>query len=74
MEPCDCLDHCGTDPWLRDGRATPCANLVAWRARPHIVGVGRDAADANVLVVVYDKPPTDADLRHLRTCDRWRQP
>jgi len=24
-EPCDCLIWCGDDPWLQDGRATPCA-------------------------------------------------
>lgn len=23
--PCDCLNWCGDDRWLRDGRATPCA-------------------------------------------------
>lgn len=26
--PCDCINWCGDDPWLRDGRATPCAALL----------------------------------------------
>lgn len=26
---CDCLIHCGDDPWLTDGRAQPCAAKVA---------------------------------------------
>lgn len=25
---CDCTARCGDDPWLRDGRATPCPNLA----------------------------------------------
>jgi hypothetical protein len=24
MVDCDCLNHCGDDPWLKDGRAKPC--------------------------------------------------
>jgi hypothetical protein len=24
-EPCDCLNYCGDDPWLADGRSYPCA-------------------------------------------------
>lgn len=26
-EKCDCLIHCGDDPWLRNGRAQPCEHL-----------------------------------------------
>ncbi len=26
---CDCLNHCGDDPWLKDGRAEPCEKLLA---------------------------------------------
>jgi hypothetical protein len=36
MNNCDCSARCGDDPWLKDGRATPCAyfrELVAERAR-----------------------------------------
>lgn len=28
---CDCLNDCGDDPGLRDGRATPCDHLMARR-------------------------------------------
>lgn len=28
MERCDCLIYCGDDPWLKDGRATPCPAKV----------------------------------------------
>lgn len=24
---CDCLNHCGDDPWLKDGRSKPCEKL-----------------------------------------------
>ncbi len=29
---CDCLNSCGDDPWVHDGRAKPCKTLVAERA------------------------------------------
>jgi hypothetical protein len=35
-EPCDCLIYCGDDPWLADGRSTPCAvraSELAFNAR-----------------------------------------
>jgi hypothetical protein len=25
---CDCLNTCGDDPWLRDGRSEPCAHYL----------------------------------------------
>jgi hypothetical protein len=28
---CDCLNICGDDPWVRDGRATPCPRFAAVR-------------------------------------------
>ena len=30
---CDCLNECGDDPWLRDGRAEPCDRLKERRAQ-----------------------------------------
>lgn len=27
-DKCDCLVHCGDDPWLEDGRTQPCARKV----------------------------------------------
>lgn len=29
---CDCLNDCGDDPWLRDGRSQPCERLKKERA------------------------------------------
>lgn len=29
MKKCDCLNFCGDDPWLQDGRAAPCDKLKA---------------------------------------------
>lgn len=29
---CDCLNFCGDDPWLKDGRAKPCEALLKVRA------------------------------------------
>ena len=25
---CDCLNTCGDDPWLKDGRVHPCKNFI----------------------------------------------
>lgn len=30
---CDCLNSCGDDPWLLDGRAKPCSKLIQRRAQ-----------------------------------------
>ena len=31
-DDCDCLNACGDDPWLKEGKSLPCARLVAARA------------------------------------------
>lgn len=28
MEKCDCLNHCGDDPWLKNRRAMPCKQAI----------------------------------------------
>jgi hypothetical protein len=28
-DTCDCLNYCGDDPWLRDGRSMPCLSYAA---------------------------------------------
>lgn len=30
---CDCLNRCGDDPWIKDGRSEPCENLLAARLK-----------------------------------------
>lgn len=32
MVGCDCMNFCGDDPWLKDGRAMPCERLQNERA------------------------------------------
>lgn len=71
---CDCLNRCGDDERVHKGTVRACDRMRNWRARPRIVGVRRDAEDANVLVVIYDKEPTDDDMRYLHDCDRWPAP
>ncbi|MFL9934242.1 hypothetical protein P0D88_34845 [Paraburkholderia sp. RL18-103-BIB-C] len=29
-QKCDCTVMCGDDPWIKDGRATPCAAYVRY--------------------------------------------
>ncbi|MBT9492860.1 MAG: hypothetical protein IV107_11050 [Paucibacter sp.] len=31
-DECDCLNWCGDDPWLKDGKSAPCAHLLTQRA------------------------------------------
>lgn len=72
---CDCLDHCGDDPRVDRGVVDPCPRMLAWRARPRIVGVRHaGSAEPHALVVLYDKPPTDDDVVYLRTRERWPSP
>jgi hypothetical protein len=35
-DKCDCLNDCGDDPWLKDGRAAPCERLQQQRQREAI--------------------------------------
>lgn len=69
---CDCTVNCGDDPWLRDGRAQPCAalaaehaRLAAWRARPRVLGVGRMGDNPRAVLVSLERAPTDDELRAL---------
>ena len=33
MIPCDCLNWCGDDSWVRDGRAAPCSKMLEHNER-----------------------------------------
>lgn len=66
--PCDCLNHCGDDPALTGGTATPCADAIARReaarhielVRWHSLTTGpMPDADTTVLVeLAGDTEPT----------------
>jgi hypothetical protein len=34
---CDCLNWCGDDPWLKDGRATPCKKFLDEQERDRVL-------------------------------------
>lgn len=71
---CDCLDRCGDDPRVHTGAVASCAHRKLWLSRARIRGVSRDAAAPNTLIVIYDRPPDDDDLRALHDFDRWPCP
>lgn len=56
LPPCDCLNWCGDDPWLQDGRAEPCQDRKDRERREaegkveraHIVAVLDHLADSAV--------------------------
>lgn len=66
---CDCLNRCGDDPWLKDGRATPCkaraSQQKADRDRARVVGVSRMFDNPKALLLSLDRAPTDDDLRRI---------
>lgn len=47
-ERCDCLIYCGDDPWLKDGRAEPCAEKK--KADAVAAGLARRVARTNRLL------------------------
>ena len=57
---CDCLNRCGDDPWLKDGRSQPCQDLIDFRVREHksieraekIEAIGKVYGNNNVLDLV----------------------
>lgn len=64
---CDCLNYCGDDPWLRDGRATPCKArkllLANKKKQAKVNGIGRDSGDDRVLLVYFNKKLSDETMR-----------
>lgn len=64
--PCDCLNDCGDDPWLRDGRSKPCAALLRRRAAvlPRAVAVNRGSSKRTV-IVSFASNLTDEQLRTM---------
>lgn len=68
---CDCIAVCGDDLRVRKGTVNGCPHYRLWLNRAHIRGVRRDATDPLALVVLYDRPPDDDDLRALHNFDRW---
>ena len=39
---CDCLNYCGDDPWLNDGRAEPCEESKACEKKAAAARAERD--------------------------------
>lgn len=42
--PCDCLNFCGDDPWLKSGKSTPCKALIDHRHHEKIIQQKQAAA------------------------------
>ena len=63
---CDCLNDCGDDPGLKDGKARPCAALARRRARkvPRAASVTR--VNPRSVVVTYRQPVTDDQFDAIR--------
>jgi len=70
---CDCLNTCGDDPRLQDGRVKPCPHMALRLARPKVLGVSRVSDNRRAVLVVLSAEPTDDDLRvihnQLRHCN-----
>lgn len=48
--PCDCLDWCGDDPWLKDGRAETCQERKERERR-----AAEEKASKDALVALLDR-------------------
>lgn len=53
-DTCDCLSHCGDDPWLKDGRSKPCIAL-----RPKLLGEAMDRHSGGA-TWIFSVPPHHA--------------
>lgn len=74
MDTCDCLNRCGDDSRVAKGTVRPCATWLNWSARARIIAARRDHGDSNAIVVIFDREPSDNDLRALQCFDRWPSP
>lgn len=80
LPSCDCLNWCGDDPWLRDGRAAPCQERIDKERREReqaderkrIIDLANrlnDSAEKTGIVVVDAKTIgdlRDALVRHIK--------
>lgn len=62
---CDCLNDCGDDPWLADGRAKRCPTGQKHHERARAIGVSRMLDNKKALLLSLDREPTDDDLRRI---------
>lgn len=56
---CDCLNDCGDDPWLKDGRADPCEHL---RERQQQAAIAAKRAEARMVLHKFYNTSTIEDL------------
>lgn len=70
---CDCLNVCGDDPWLSDGRAAPCASrqreaaLQALRQMER--GAIAEASDAVLPLFTFDRKTLQTKIT-AEQCER----
>lgn len=67
MEQCDCLNECGDDSRLRDGRVEECDWRKSRRAEliPAAVSVSRMADNEKAILISFKVMITDTQLRRL---------
>lgn len=71
--PCDCLNHCGDDPWLHDGRATPCEGRKQALAAKEERTRTRDAAKALLGIAQEDGQVVVSLANMAALCNALRQ-
>lgn len=71
LRKCDCLNYCGDDPWIRQGKAAPCESLQRILDEAKAVAVERVKGKPLQVVVTLNRRPTADDLtRILRELQR----
>jgi len=71
MTRCDCLNDCGDDPWLKDGRSTPCERRQKLLAGAEFVSAECSVRHPTEVVIKLSKAPSEQDLQELsrRLCN-----
>lgn len=60
---CDCLNDCGDDPWLADGRSFPCQRRVDQQARERAFAA--QSARVNAIIAQYAAADIYSLVEHL---------
>ena len=64
LRKCDCLNVCGDDPDVFNGKAEKCEHRKALDARPKVTTTER-GADARTIIMTFDKDLSDDEFKRM---------
>ena len=70
LPTCDCLNVCGDDPHVHEGKCRPCDHLQSLLDRPKLVDTKRKRGTQDSVVLTFDKPLDDEAIKRIASAIR----